>query len=389
MLRIVEQLKSLEISDSKLSKDGHLLSLIIFFFAFIIAKKKQSWRKSIFFLTQIMLVAPSVWNQEDNVVSAEFKIPKLNSPQQVQFFMEPIDNPHFSCSITYDDSKEKIVIPFMVLRYLYHTLSTNLCTIPIQWDFQQSCTIHLKNRACDSRYEDWSKTRSIICKIGNLESDKLNHQKISGFCESARFKLEPQQLIRTSGIIGINEECEKVIIVFSVCVNVKDLYGFKVGDVLDICCITSGYEAFVTCHELNGYFQVFTRGSKPIEVQISKRKVVMLFEDPQKSYEFKEKIIESDAVSLPEWTGETLVYRNFEAIFDIGKHITHVYFFSMLNDTRKTQVACLLGLSLNELDLLLFNNLQKDYICLELSGLFSINKEAYDIWENFVGKLKI
>jgi hypothetical protein len=325
-------------------------------------------------MTQMMLIAPSVWNQEDTV-SAEFKIPKLNCPQEVQFFMEPFDNPHFSCSITYDDSKEKIVIPFMVLRYLYdYDSSKNLYTIPIQWNFQRCCTIYLTTHI-HAKCEDWSKTRSIMCNIGNCQDTSSEMEKISGFWESTRFKLEPKQLIRLSGKIGKKEECEQVIIVFSECVTIQDLYGSKSGYVLELRKITSGvYEGFVTCQELNGYFKVFTRGSKPIEVEVEcKRKVVMLFEDPHNTYEFKETVVESNAFSIPEWTGETLVYRDFEKIFDIGKHVTHVYFSTILNDIRKTQVACLLGLSFDSLNVFIFDNKEKHHICVALSGLFSFD----------------
>jgi hypothetical protein len=316
---------------------------------------------------QSMLIAPSVWNVTESQVMGKFRIPKLSSPQMVQFVMEPIENFRFYCSITYDDSKEPVIVPFNVLRFLFcFDSSKDLYIIPIQWDFEKYCDIELTTHV-NSKMQDWSVSRFITCKIGDIISLYRGN-----FWGSAEFKLEPMQLIRLIGSIGKTEESEQAIIVFSKSVVVHGLTGHNKGFVLEIN-KTSNLEQFISCTESNGSFKVYTKGSKPIQVEVvTKRKVVMLFEDPQNKYEFKEPITECNDLTIPEWIGQTLVYRNFENFFDIGRHISHVYFPTILDPVKKPQVACLLGLSLSALETMMFENREKIYICAELSAPFSL-----------------
>jgi hypothetical protein len=314
-----------------------------------------------------MLIAPSVWNVTSTQVTGKFRILKLNLPQQVQFVMERLNDSMLSCSITYDDSKEAIVIPFDVVRFLYCLdESKRLFVIPIQWDFEKYCDIELTTTDIGPKTEDWSMTKYITCNIG----DGL--EKISNFWASTEYKLEPKQLIRLVGRIGrIGNECEQVIVAFSKIVSVL---GLNKGRVLDTMgSEMDGLEKFVTNDEMGGSFKVYTKGYKPIQVEVvTKRKVVMLFEDPQNKCEFKEPITECNDLTIPEWIGQTLVYRNFENFFDIGRHISHVYFPTILDPVKKPQVACLLGLSLSALETMMFENREKIYICAELSAPFSL-----------------
>jgi hypothetical protein len=319
-----------------------------------------------------MLIAPTVWNVTSSQVMGKFRIPKLSLPQMVQFVMEPNHNKNFSCSITYDDSKEPVIIPFEVLRYLYcFDYSQYVYTIPIEWKFEKYCDIELSNhQPSNDNGPNWSETRHIMC---NIFPQMTKDRDISPFWGSTEFKLETQQIIRLVGKIGKKEEHAHVIVYFSKFVSIGD-FGF--GGLLEISKRTSGtYETFVTCAELGGSFKVYTKGSEPIKVEvITKRKIIMLFEDPLNEYEFKETIAESKDLKIPEWNGQTLVYRNFENLFDIGRHISHVYFPTILDPVKKPQVACLLGLSLSMLETIIFENREKRYICAELSGPFSLGR---------------
>ncbi len=260
------------------------------------------------------------------------------------------------CSITYDASK-KIDIPVPLLMWMYHIVGNvgQAFTLPIQNNFQKTCEITIK---CNRK----PSTPPVLHYFPFLSD------VVPMFRSTEVFPVEFEQLIEIRG-----EKSDKAILVFRNCEI--STYDVKAGENIDTL-VAKSFELEIDfpksekvqfflerrdSHYETGSVQVFSYEEHNLEVKTSSKREVVFSFDTKPEYETGVDHL-ATTTSLPKWKGQKVVYHwslaqnrsDHFALMDKARFFTHLQLPRMLNPVQKAQMACILGMSVESLDRLMF-----------------------------------
>jgi hypothetical protein len=250
-----------------------------------------------------------------------------------------------SCHIEYD-SKEKIDIPVPLLMWMYNIGKNKFgFTLPIRWDFLKTCEI----------------TIGFECKpLTPPEMQYFPHsdELVPMFRSTAVFPLGRELLIDMQ-----SHAADKAVLVFQSCgntdvVNVctRQKYDTAHDDAFEIEVhhFLWKTQLFTTSEVGKGTCQIFSYEKYHLQVETSsKREVALVFDEYKPSPENFEL-----GTAMSQWKGQTLIYHwspDHLALMERARSLTHVELPRALTPVQRAQMACILGLCLEDLDRLMLD----------------------------------
>jgi hypothetical protein len=263
-----------------------------------------------------------------------------------------------ACKIRYD-SETEIDIPAGVLRNMHDIRKTSdfaleSFAIPVDWNFLVKCEIELEFKL------------AVACTLYYVP---VSEYAVVGFQKSAIFLLQKEQVVEIQCNLRDGQPVKSPI--FMDCQNRKiDIYDTESGKWLPGGCLRSeiaqdDFESrrfFIRAHQecaKPGTFQVFWQAGYDLKVHIETTRVVeLVFEADRtgKSEKHWSALAKLEYLNvsdpLPEWQGQVVVYRGKDrfAMMERARSITHLLVPKMMTGIEKPQAACVLGVSVGDLE---------------------------------------